>query len=68
MGEIEDRIEYLDFLRGGATIAVVFFHCQATGLPADIIHIFSSWCNAMFLTITGALFLQKKKLLPLKSC
>lgn len=53
-----NRLEYLDFLRGGAALAVVFYHCGAQGLPSQLITLLLNWCVPMFFFISGALFFR----------
>lgn len=55
------RVEYLDYLRAMATIAVVFYHVGKTGTPLCLITLFLNWCVPIFVMITGTLFLDKNK-------
>ena len=52
------RIEYLDFLRAGAAVAVVLYHVRAWGAPGMLVDWLFNWCVPMFLLITGALFFR----------
>lgn len=62
------RIEYLDFLRVLATIAVVFYHTGAgSEIIGNIITIAFNWCVPIFIMISGTLFLRKDKLVTEKT-
>ena len=61
---VNNRIFYLDICRCFATIAVIGFHVGSYGIARNILIVLTNWCVPIFITITGALFLDFSKESP----